>query len=417
MTVVLNGYPLLLENPVYARDGVTMVPVEEFCQQVGTVKTRPDDSSPLPGGLWYRWSSGEENTLAVGRMGHTTLAFRPGQAEMWEPVPAPQGPDPAPDDQVPYTYVTHPLPAPAELIGGVLYVPLRPMAEALGWQVEWVGSENIYLTEARREVEADTLAGFFNAIAPNTRVTLAPGTYDFAGLDPEQLDNPYVCVDYEVFNSDTGDPWGMDRWSVVIRGVSDLDVMARDVTFTTPWAYADVLRLEDCRRVGLTGFTAVHDVEPGYCTGNCLELRDCQTVRAMDCTLDGSGAWGLCANGCRDVVLENSAIQNCTYGAVSLDYCREVWVTDCEIAHCQGFALLSLSGTAGVQVTGCQIHDNALSLVSTYLDSREVVFEGCAFANCTFQDGQNFGSNYGWQQSGGAVLLNCASDPVPGPSD
>lgn len=371
VALTLNGYALEVE--ALARDGTTLVPAEDFLSALGgPMVTSYWDSAPLPGGMLYRWDEAGR-ALSVQWYGKA-LTLTP-----WEDG--------------------------AELRDGVLWVPLRPLAQALGLTVEWTGS--VELSYPKRRVEVDNLKDLFLSVAPDTEIVLKQGEYSFADLDPKELegvDSPYFYVDYDLFDPAEGE-WGLGTvYQVVIRDVRDLTILAGGSRVATPWAYADVWHFENCRRVTLEGGTAVHDVEPGYCQGDCAYLGNCGDMVLDSVVLDGSGAYGLYADRCRNVTLQNFDISHCTYAAAALFDCRDVRLETGHIASCEGvFELFSMAECDGVRVRNCLIEHNSAGALGAYLNNREVVFEGCTFGENSFLHV----SDFGWQGSGGAVFLDC----------
>ena len=147
-------------------------------------------------------------------------------------------------------------------------------------------------------------------------------------------------------------------------------------------------------------------MEPGFCAGNCVELENCRDVNLLELTLDGSGAYGLCAINCRNVGLYSSVIQNCTYGAVSLWDSKDIELLNCRIRDCTGcFHLLEVCNTSDVRLWECYAIEgnSAGTLVESTYGSQNVVFDRCHFGENDF-GGIN---GYGWQSSGGAVFVDC----------
>lgn len=377
VTVTLNGFDLALPHPALLRDGVTLVPVEDFCAAVGgPVQIAPWDSTPLPGGMLTRWAEDGAEVLTI-RWYDAVVTLTPGADG-------------------------------AERMDGILYAPLRPLAEKLGLAVEWTGA--VGLSYPKRQVYAESLEELFNAVTPDTEILLQQGEYSMADLDVDKIQNPYVLVDYDVFDTATGEYNTGAVYQLVIQNVRDLSISTGNyptpTRVSTPWAYADVWRFENCRRVALSNGIAVHDVEPGYCAGNCVELENCRDVILSELTLDGSGAYGLCAINCENVTLASSVIQNCTYGAVSLWDSKNINLLSCRIRDCLGcFQLLEVCNSTDVRLEECYgIEGNsAAALVGSTYGSQNVVFDNCHFG------ANRFGAmnSYGWQSSGGAVFINC----------
>lgn len=386
--ISLNGFTVTLDHPAYIKDGVTMVPAEEFLQLWGgPVRCRPKDGEPLPGGMLVRGSGEGGSSLTVSWYDRT-LVLTPGAETMTG-----GGEKTA-------------LPRPAQLIDGILYAPLRPVAEALGATVEWTGTV-VELTYPPRRVVVDNLLDLFNEVGPDTFIFLSAGAYSLGRLETAKIDNPYVEVSYDVFDPATGEYDTGERWEVTIKNVRDLTIfLADDCRITVPWAYADVLRFENCSRIDLRRGTYVHDVEPGSCTGNCIELENCSDVSLTEVILDGSGAYGVCAYDCQRVTLGSCSIQNCTYGAASLWDSQDVKFLTCRIINCLGcFHMIEVNGAKDIRLWECVFQNcSASALAESYYGTQSVIFDHCLFWNSAF--GAPF--DYGWQSSGGAVFVDCS---------
>lgn len=377
VTVTLNGFPLALEEPALLQDGVTLVPAEAFCAAVGGVLRGNDyDGGLLPGELRCFWSKDGDSTLKVEWKSYdkeTSFTLNQGKTALFD---------------------------------GIFYVPLRPLAEALGLTVTWNGTA--VLTSPKNRVEVDNLADLLNAVDSDIEIILKPGNYSYAELDWSQVDNPHLTGNDWVDGRDPAAGGQAEAYDVTISGVRDLTILGNGATLVTPWAYADVLKFENSNRLRLEGFTAVHDVEPGYCAGDCLELTNCADVVVVNCVLDGSGAYGLQGSNLRRMRLENTEIAHCTYGAASLWRCEDVRFESCRIHRCvDTFGLFSLGECAGVQVRGCDIEENSGGSLASFGErSRGVLFQDCRFR------GNAFGvvSEYGWESSGGALLVDCLWD-------
>lgn len=371
VALTLNGYALEVE--ALACDGTTLVPAEAFLYALSGPDVRSYlDGMPLSSRILYRWDDAGQ-TLSV-RWYDKAVTLIPGQDG-------------------------------AQLRDGVLWVPLRPLAEALGLTVGWTG--RVALSYPKRRVEVDNLKDLFLAVAPDTEIVLKQGEYSFADLDPKELegaDSPYFRVDYDLFDPDMGE-WGLGTvYRVIIQDVRDLTILAGGCRVATPWAYADVWAFEHCTRMTLEGGTAVHDVAPGYCMGNCVSLNACKDVVLDSVALDGSGVYGLYGEGSRNMLLKNAQITHCTYGAVALSNCGNVTVDACHIYENDvEFSLFSCYGCSGIQVSRCLIEDNSAGALGTYTDSRGVVFDDCTFGKNSFRRVSDFGG----RGSGGAVFMDC----------
>ena len=376
--VSFNGFSL--DCPARAERGTTLVPVEELCAAIGAsgwVIGGREDLTPIQGGLSYWWAEDGSHTFSASWNGGPVASVTAGEGG-------------------------------ARMEDGVLWVPLRPFAQALGFEVSWDG--RVELSVPISTVRVTNLEELFNAVADHTAILLdvAEGTtLDFSTLDWSKVENDNVYRETDVDTRDMGygESPHPEAFDVVIHDVEDLTISAPGgVTFSTPWAYADVLKFENCRRLTLEGFTAVHDVEPGFCVGDCLELTNCRDVRVTGCTLDGSGAYGLKALDCAGITLEQCEISHCTYGAVSLTNCRDVCLADGVIRDCQdNFTLVRGDWCENVRVERTRIQGCTAGALASFCQSRWVRFTGCAVENCGFVSV----NGVDWTASGGAVFLDC----------
>lgn len=376
--ITFNGF--VLDSPARSEQGTTLVPVEELCAAIGAsgwVIGGREDLTPIQGGLSYWWAEDGSHTFSASWNGGPVASVTAGEGG-------------------------------ARMEDGVLWAPLRPFARDLGFSVDWNG--RVELSVPAATVRVTTLEELFNAVADQTAIVLdvEPGTtLDFSTLDWSLVENDHVALETDVDTRDMGygESPHPEAFDVVIHDVQDLTISAPGgVTLSTPWAYADVLKFENCRRLTLEGLTAVHNVEPGFCVGDCLQLEACRDVRVTGCTLDGSGAYGLKALDCAGITLENSEISHCTYGAVSLTDCRAVRLRDDVIRDCQDvFTLVEGVGCQDVRVEDTAIRGCTAGALASFSQSLQVSFVGCAVENC------GFGAVNGvdWTASGGAVFLDC----------
>ena len=376
--ITFNGF--VLDSPARAAGGTTLVPVEELCAVIGAsgwIIDSREDLTPIQGGLSYWWSEDGSPTFFASWNGGPMVSVTAGEGG-------------------------------ARMEDGVLWVPLRPFAQALGFAVDWNGRAELSVPAAT--VRVTTLEELFNAVADRTTIFLdveAGTVLDFSTLDWSKVENDHVALETDVDTRDMGygESPHPEAFDVIIHDVQDLTISApAGVIFSTPWAYADVLKFENCRRLTLEGLTAVHDVEPGFCVGDCLQLEDCRDVRVTGCTLDGSGAYGLQALDCAGIVLEDCEISHCTYGAVSLTGCREVCLRDGVILDCRDvFTLVGGVRCEDVRVERTSISGCTAGALSCFDQSRRVSFTGCTMENCSF----GTINQVDWTASGGAVFLDC----------
>ena len=149
------------------------------------------------------------------------------------------------------------------------------------------------------------------AIGPNVDIVLDAELYDLStatGYGTSKGDYYYWLDEF-------------DGPQLVIEGVDNLTIRSNDgsVTGHTIAAiprYANVLTFQSCSYITLSGFTAGHTREPGYCIGGVLRFQDSDHITVDKCGLYGCGILGVDAEYCTDIRVANCDIYECSQGGV-----------------------------------------------------------------------------------------------------
>ena len=235
-----------------------------------------------------------------------------------------------------------------------------------------------------RTVEVSTVDGFISAIAPNTEIVLQEGSYDLstASTYGSIIDSPYWRWEEQY-----------DGPQLVVEGVNNLTIRGAGADATVISAvprYANVLTFIRCDNITLEGFTAGHTQEPGYCAGGVICFMNTQNVTVDGCGLYGCGTIGIDAQDCRDIQITNTAVYDCSQGAVYMNGCRNVTFDGCEIRDHSSATeasvgwLFWLDSSDNVRIVNSDIHDNYAQVMLTAGYSRDVVFAGNRVANNAF---------------------------------
>lgn len=198
----------------------------------------------------------------------------------------------------------------------------------------------------RTEVVVSTVDELIAAIGPDTEIILKDGIYDLSTA----TDYGTGWSDYHYWSEEFDGP------ALVISGVDNLVIRSEsgDVTKCTVSAvprYADVLKFKSCTNITVSGFTAGHTVEPGYCTGGVLYFEDCDNVLVNRCGLYGCGILG-----------------------VRAELCSAIAVTACEIYECS-YGGIQMGNVSGIKIEGCSFRDLGGDALSFY-ECRDVVVDG-----------------------------------------
>ena len=217
------------------------------------------------------------------------------------------------------------------------------------------------------------------AIAPNTVIELAAGIYDLSTASNYGTDTHSSYYSWNGVYSNNE-----KAAELVIQNVDGLTLRGvgfKETTIAAVPRYANVISFVGCANLTLSGFTAGHTTEPGFCSGGVLRLENCQAVRVDSCGLFGCGTIGVDALDCSDLTVTASRIYECSYSAVALSRCRNVRVEDCDIdSHGvragQGEAMMLFAAdySEGFIIHNCRIHDNAAQYLLRSYYSKNTLF-------------------------------------------
>lgn len=191
-------------------------------------------------------------------------------------------------------------------------------------------AETVELDESRsaeglREVRVETVDEFLAAIGSNTVIKLDAELFDLSRAS----DYGAYGTDYYYWVDDFDGP------GLVINGVQNLSIVAESpCEIVAIPRYADVLSFVNCEGISLSGFTAGHSEEPGYCSGGVLDFENCWGVEIDDCRLYGCGILGIRADCCSELTVTNTEIYDCSIGAIALFTVMDASFDDMDIHDC-----------------------------------------------------------------------------------
>ena len=175
------------------------------------------------------------------------------------------------------------------------------------------------ITETQNQVTVTTPDEFLAAIAPNTEIIVDAELIDLSkatGYGKTNGDYYYWAEEFdgpELFIAEVS--------NLTIRGSGE-DHNA-NVISSVP-RYSDVLNFFNCSNIMVTGLTAGHTEEPGYCAGGVLFFMNCQDILVEDCGLFGCGTLGVKAENSKNIQIIDNDIYDCSVGGVELTNCDDV---------------------------------------------------------------------------------------------
>lgn len=174
-------------------------------------------------------------------------------------------------------------------------------------------------TGGQRQVTVSTVDEFLAAIAPDTEILLNAELLDLSQATGYGTTNgeyyywsdPYDGPELHISNVT----------NFTIRGTGaehGVNVISADPR------YAYVLAFTNCGNVHLSGFTAGHSKEPGYCAGGVVGFWNSQDVLVEDCGLFGCGTLGVMGESSKNIQVVNNEIYECSVGGVEFSNCNNV---------------------------------------------------------------------------------------------
>ena len=193
-----------------------------------------------------------------------------------------------------------------------------------GWEPKTPDSVSLPVSEDGY-IHVSTVDEFLAAIGPDSSIYLEDGVYDLSSASSYggYGSQYYVWKDT-----------GVDGPQLVIcnlRGLSITGGGADKVSISAEPRYAEVLAFSNCRDIELSGFTAGHSQEPGYCVGGVLYFNESSNVNVSGCSLYGCGVWGVTAIDSSDIAVKDTEIYDCSSGDINLSGCRNVSFENCDI--------------------------------------------------------------------------------------
>ena len=196
------------------------------------------------------------------------------------------------------------------------------------------------------------------AIGPDREIRLEAGTYDLSTAG--------------TYGGETGNEWCRwedvyDGYELVISFANNLTITGagKDVTILSAAPrYAQVLRMNSCRNVSMTGFTAGHTVEPGACVGGVIYLDYDRGVSIRDVGLYGCGVTGVSTDNCSDVTVANSDIYECSYNGIQVMNSTGMNVVNCRLfdlgktEEWEASEVFNLVSSSDITISDCEIYGN-----------------------------------------------------------
>lgn len=175
-------------------------------------------------------------------------------------------------------------------INGCNYVKLQDLCLLLGFALDYNASKNAVIMTSMTSVHVSNATELLNAIAPNKKVVLSPGTYNLSLVNISSVINEYI--QWHTVN---------DGSEVIIKSVKNCIISgstnAESTIIVVDSQYANVLSFSNCSYIKLANLTIGHTKDSDNCPGIDLKFSDTQNVALFSCEAFGNGPLRLITDG------------------------------------------------------------------------------------------------------------------------
>ena len=225
-------------------------------------------------------------------------------------------------------------------------------ALALGPKAAKVSGPNV--------VNVSTVDELLAAIAPNTEIHLAPGTYHLTkatSYGKAEQSKYYQWNNYGF----TG------QYELCIQNANGLSIIGDEAEILTVPRSSNVLVFKNCADLSLGGLTVGHTEAAQACEGGVIRLENCVRAGIDNCRLYGCGTIGIYAEESDDLKITNTDIYHCSSAGIYCSSSAGLSAERCRIYDCgkpekyqSAVAAFILYNTSGASFRSCEVYDNYL---------------------------------------------------------
>ncbi|MCR4655206.1 MAG: right-handed parallel beta-helix repeat-containing protein [Lachnospiraceae bacterium] len=237
----------------------------------------------------------------------------------------------------------------------------------------WAGEQTVK--------EVSTVKELADAIADDTTIIMAPGTYNLTEylekskdvkIWEEGMDEPGI------YNSSTE-----DDPEFMIRNINNLTITSEDrfepSELVSDPRYTDVLRFSGCDNIILDALVIGHTERPelGDCAGDVICFSNSSNITITATELYGCGAYGLDAFECDHISMLYCDVHDCTYGCVYTYDTEHINFIGTDFHDCEGYTMFEF-GKKPAAFIECSLRN----LNGTFTDSADVTMINTEIDNC-----------------------------------
>jgi len=260
-------------------------------------------------------------------------------------------------------------------IEGNNYFKLRDIGRTLDFSVEWDDENNTFIIDTEKEntwkyVTVSTPQELFDAIEPDTTVTIKSGVYDLSTIT--ETVSQYVTA-------------GSATAALMVVSVDGLIMQAEsgaEVELVTPDLFSEVLKFSDCSGITLSGIKAGHSVTDKYqCDAGVVWFENSANITIDNCLFYGCGSIGIRLWNCICAQVSDTTVTDCSLRAVDILRSEHIVFSGCSFVDNRAYGCVILGNDSFAEFIGCEISGNKSLEWSCVEFTGEVLFERCVFLN------------------------------------
>ncbi|MBQ9314800.1 MAG: right-handed parallel beta-helix repeat-containing protein [Clostridia bacterium] len=228
--------------------------------------------------------------------------------------------------------------------------------------------------EKYTEVKVSSAKDLFQNVKPFTKIILTEDYYNISDIDPTTFENDNIKVE----------DW-YDGYEFIIRNIDHLEICSANNVMpeiVTEGAHVNVISLNNCKNVKISGLVVGHEVEKGSCSGGVIQIENSSDIEIDHCHLYGCGTYGIISRETNNVVINNTDIYGCSYGILDLSNSNHFVFNNCIFRDNGEYTMFAIHKCKDTLFNNCTITSNRSDYVSSLISASEssnITFTQCLF--------------------------------------
>ena len=260
-------------------------------------------------------------------------------------------------------------------IEGNNYFKLRDISRTFDFSVEWDDENNTFIIDTEKgstwkNVTVSTPQELFDAIEPETTITIKSGVYDLSTIT--ETVSQYITA-------------GSETAALMVENLDGLILKAdsgADVELVTPDLFSEIMKFSNCHDITLSGIKAGHSVTDKYqCDAGVVWFENSAGITIDSCLFYGCGSIGIRLWNCAYEQISDTTVTDCSLRAIDILRSEYIVFTECRFIDNRAYGCVIFGNDSFAEFIGCEISGNKSLEWSCVEFTGEALFESCVFLN------------------------------------